>query len=128
MTDADAVVVNPAVKPGHPLVELARDRGTRVTSEIELFLEACPARVIGVTGSNGKSTTAAMIAAIGQAGGRRTWLGGNIGGSLLDDVDAMTAADMIRIAALMNSADINATDESIVANRIASALLSGVSM
>ena len=63
---------------------MARENGARLTTEIDLLLEACPAASIGVTGSNGKSTTAAMIAAVLQAGGRRTWLGGNIGGSLLD--------------------------------------------
>ena len=83
---ADLVVVNPAVRPNpqNPWLAIARENGARLTTEIDLFLEACPAASIGVTGSNGKSTTAAMIAAILQAGGRKTWLGGNIGGSLLD--------------------------------------------
>ena len=83
----DLVVVNPAVRPGNPLVAIARDAGARLSTEIELFLRACPAPVIGVTGSNGKSTTAAMTAAILRAEGRTTWLGGNIGGSLLDRLD-----------------------------------------
>ena len=80
---ADLVVVNPAVRPANPWLAIARQNGVRLTTEIDLFL-GCPAATIGVTGSNGKSTTAAMIAAIFQADGRRTWLGGNIGGSLLD--------------------------------------------
>ena len=46
----------------HPLVDRARPRGVPITSELELFLERCPVPMIGVTGSNGKSTTAAMIA------------------------------------------------------------------
>ena len=89
----DLVVVNPAVRPGNRLLEISRRGGARLTSEIELFLEACPAPVVGVTGSNGKSTTAAMIAAILQADGRRAWLGGNIGHSLLDDLDRIAAGD-----------------------------------
>ena len=84
---ADLVVVNPAVRPDSPWLAVARDSGARLTSEIELFLEACPARIIGVTGSNGKSTTAAMTAAILKADRRTTWLGGNIGTSLLDKLD-----------------------------------------
>ena len=84
---ADLVVVNPAVRPGNRWLAIARENGARLTTEIDLFLEACPAASIGVTGSNGKSTTSAMIAAILQADGRRTWLGGNIGGSLLDHLD-----------------------------------------
>ncbi|MBN2477022.1 MAG: UDP-N-acetylmuramoyl-L-alanine--D-glutamate ligase [Pirellulales bacterium] len=91
--NADLVVVNPAVRPGDPLLELARLAGARLTSEIQLFLEACPASVVGITGSNGKSTTAAMIAAILQADGRRTWLGGNIGNSLLCQLDEISPED-----------------------------------
>jgi UDP-N-acetylmuramoylalanine--D-glutamate ligase len=87
----DLVVVNPAVRPGHPLVARASARGARITSELELFLERCPGQLIGVTGSNGKSTTAAMIAAILHADGRSAYLGGNIGRSLLADLDAMTS-------------------------------------
>jgi len=93
--EADLVVVNPAVRPDSPFLALARESAVRLTSEIELFLEACPARIIGVTGSNGKSTTAAMIAAILRAEGSRTWLGGNIGGSLLERLDEMAAADWV---------------------------------
>jgi UDP-N-acetylmuramoylalanine--D-glutamate ligase len=88
---ADLVVVNPAVRPGHPLVSRAVARGVRITSELELFLERCPGHVIGVTGSNGKSTTAAMIAAMLRADSRSTFVGGNIGHSLLGDLDTMTS-------------------------------------
>jgi UDP-N-acetylmuramoylalanine--D-glutamate ligase len=76
---------------------IAREHGVRLTTEIGLFLQACPAASIGVTGSNGKSTTAAMIASILQAGGRRTWLGGNIGGSLLDHLDEIKPRDGVVI-------------------------------
>ena len=92
---ADLVVVNPAVRPGSPFVELARESGARITSEIELFLNACPAPVIGVTGTSGKSTTAAMTAAILGAAARRTWLGGNIGVSLLADLPRIEPGDRV---------------------------------
>jgi UDP-N-acetylmuramoylalanine--D-glutamate ligase len=92
---ADYVVVNPAVRPDNPCLGHARDAGTILTSEIEIFLRACPATVVGVTGTIGKSTTSAMLAAILSAAGRRTWLGGNLGGSLLDDVSRMTADDLV---------------------------------
>jgi UDP-N-acetylmuramoylalanine--D-glutamate ligase len=87
---ADLVVVNPAVRPGNPFLQIAVDCGARLSSEIELFLGACAARLIGVTGSNGKSTTAAMTAAILKAAARPTWLGGNLGGSLLDRLPEIT--------------------------------------
>ncbi len=92
---ADLVVVNPAVRPGNRLLEIARRGPARLTSEIELLLEACPVPVVGVTGSNGKSTTAAMVAAILQADGRRAWLGGNIGRSLLGELDQIADGDWV---------------------------------
>ena len=81
---ADLVVVNPAVRPDSRWLQFARRCPARLVTELELFMENCPARIIGVTGSNGKSTTAAMIASILEASGRRTFLGGNLGGSLLE--------------------------------------------
>lgn len=89
----DLLVVNPAVRPGNRFVQLARRSGARITTELELFIEHCPAAVIGVTGSNGKSTTAAMIDAILRTDGRTSWLGGNLGGSLLDQSGAIQASD-----------------------------------
>ena len=107
----DLIVVNPAVRPGCPWLHLARQSGARLTTEIELFMESCPAPIIGVTGSNGKSTTAALIAAIlncgagvppvlAVAGGtpalqRRTFLGGNIGVSLLDQLPRIGRDDWV---------------------------------
>lgn len=82
--NADLIVVNPAVRPNSPWLDLARRSGAKLRTELELFVENCPVPIVGVTGSNGKSTTAAMIASILQAAGRKTFLGGNIGGSLLD--------------------------------------------
>ncbi len=98
--DCQLLVVNPAVKPGDPHVVAAADRGAEITTEIELFLRHNPASVIAVTGSNGKSTTTALIHHLltqpAQAAGPvRAWLGGNIGISLLDRLPEMTAADLV---------------------------------
>lgn len=93
--NAELVVINPAVKPGNPWAALAEAAGATTTSEIEIFLNACPARMVGVTGSNGKSTTAAMTAAILEADGRRVWLGGNIGICLLGELERMTERDWV---------------------------------
>ncbi|MCC7293063.1 MAG: UDP-N-acetylmuramoyl-L-alanine--D-glutamate ligase [Phycisphaerales bacterium] len=93
------VVVNPAVVPSKSVFfqEIVR-RGLAWTTEINLFLERCPAAVIAVTGSYGKSTTSAMIAAMLEgAAGRsevsRVFLGGNIGRSLLDELHTMQRTD-----------------------------------
>ncbi|HWC88684.1 MAG TPA: Mur ligase family protein [Pirellulales bacterium] len=91
----DWLVVNPAVRPGESLVQRAAQCGARITSEIELFLSRCPARIAGVTGSVGKSSTAWMLHHIFQAAGMRSWLGGNLGGSLLSDLAAMQPDDWV---------------------------------
>ena len=59
--DVDVVVVNPAVPESSPLLRVARDAGVPITTEINLFVERCPARIVGITGSVGKSTITAMI-------------------------------------------------------------------
>jgi len=92
---ADLIVVNPAVRPNHVLLREASQRAARLTSEIELFLRACPAAVIGVTGSSGKSTTSSMLAAILEADGHTVWLGGNIGRSLLPELPRMRLGDWV---------------------------------
>ncbi len=83
---ADLVVASPAVPPTHPALVAARAAGTPVTTEICLFAERCPAPVFGVTGTKGKSTTSAVL---GRMLGPGTWVGGNIGKSLLADLPAI---------------------------------------
>lgn len=93
--EADLIVVNPAVRPDTPWLKIAQQAGARLTSEIELSLENCPARTIGVTGSNGKSTTAAMLASILEAADRKVLLGGNIGKSLLHQLNSIAPDDYV---------------------------------
>ena len=93
--DADLVVLNPAVKPEDPLRQGLFARGIPVTSEIALFLERCEAPVLGITGSNGKSTTAALASALLKATGARTHFGGNIGRSLLASLGEIRPSDRV---------------------------------
>jgi UDP-N-acetylmuramoylalanine--D-glutamate ligase len=90
LIDADLVVVNPAVPPTSPFLARAREYGVPLTSEMSLFWQFHPGRTLAVTGSNGKSTTTAMTHAILQAAGVPSRLGGNIGRSLLPEVDQIT--------------------------------------
>ncbi len=102
LTAIDLAVINPAIDKRHSVFfSEIRRRGVPWTTEINLFCERCPAWVIGVTGSYGKSTTSAMLATALQAtfsqAGRttRVFLGGNIGGSLLADLGGMSADDVV---------------------------------
>ena len=93
--DADFVVLNPAVPPHHPIVQQLEAAGIPQTSEMNLFWSLNRGRVIAVSGSNGKSTTTALIHSIIQASGQRCWLGGNIGRSLLPHVDEIAVEDWV---------------------------------
>jgi UDP-N-acetylmuramoylalanine--D-glutamate ligase len=79
------LVVNPAVPFDHPVLREAERRGVEMATEIGLFLARCPAPVLAVTGTKGKSTTATLVARMVAASGVRTHLGGNVGRSLLSE-------------------------------------------
>ena len=91
----DLVVVSPAVPRESPYVMAARNAGVPLRTEIGLFVERCPARICGITGSNGKTTTVSMLGAILAESGRRSWVGGNIGVSLLRALGDMTPDDLV---------------------------------
>lgn len=94
-TTCDCVVANPAVpKPWeNRFIRAAQAAGIPVTTEIGLVIERLPdrGRVLGVTGSAGKSTTTALIDHALRATGRKVAMGGNIGGSLLESLASMTS-------------------------------------
>ncbi len=71
----------------------AVNNGALLTSEMQVFFEICPCKIIGVTGSDGKTTTTTLISEILKASGKRVWLGGNIGKPLLPDVEQMKKDD-----------------------------------
>ena len=93
--DADLVVVNPAVPPDSPGLRMAQESGARLETEINLLFRLCPAPIAAVTGTNGKSTTVALMGEMMRATERTTWVGGNLGGSLLPSVDRMTPDDAV---------------------------------
>ena len=96
-TGADVVVVNPAVPESSSFVQAARRAGVPVTTEINLFVERCRAKCVGVTGSVGKSTTTAMIGHVLEhtLKSGRVWVGGNLGRSLLDALERICAHDVV---------------------------------
>ena len=93
ITGADLVVVGPAVRDDSPFLRLARDRGIPLTTETNLVFENCRRPVIGITGSNGKTTTTRLIGAMFQAVDPATLVGGNIGRSVLNELADPDVAD-----------------------------------
>lgn len=87
ITGADLVVVGPAVRDDSPYFRLALDRGIPLTTEMNLVLETCRRPVIGVTGSNGKTTTTRLLGALHQAVDPETLVGGNIGRAVLNELE-----------------------------------------
>jgi UDP-N-acetylmuramoylalanine--D-glutamate ligase len=95
LDNVDMVAVSGSVPADAPLVAEARRRGLAVTNDSQEFVRRTPTAVIGITGSAGKTTTTALTGVMGQVGGRRTWVGGNIGRPLLADLHKMAAGDMV---------------------------------
>lgn len=93
-TAADLIVISPAIKPDHPMLAAARSAGVPVTLEIQLFIERCPAKIVGVTGTKGKSTTTALLGKMLELK-HRTFVGGNLGGSLLPALPEINAGDVV---------------------------------
>lgn len=96
-SEADLVVANPAVPPRSEYLQHSANVGIPITTEMNLFLERCPAPVVGITGSVGKSTITAMTAHVLEQvlPDRTVWVGGNIGKSLLNDLDQIRSEDLV---------------------------------
>jgi UDP-N-acetylmuramoylalanine--D-glutamate ligase len=86
-----------------PLIMEARKRGIPLSNDSQIFLEAAPCKVVGITGSAGKTTTTTLVGRMAyeatdrSAGSayRQTWVGGNIGSPLISHLDQMTADDLV---------------------------------
>lgn len=91
--DQDVIFRTPGLRPDVPELLAAQARGSTVTSEMEVFFSVCPCHIIGVTGSDGKTTTTTIIAELLKRAGYTTYVGGNIGRPLLTDVDGMMPED-----------------------------------
>jgi len=85
---ADLVVVSPGVALTGPFFEAARSRGLTIVGDIELFARAARAPVVGITGTNGKSTVTMLLAQMAERSGLKMRAGGNLGAPALDLLDA----------------------------------------
>ncbi len=93
--DADVVFVSPGVPLDIPILREARLQGIPLSSETRLFFRLCPAPIIGITGSSGKTTTTAMVGEMLKAAGYNTFVGGNIGRPLIGLLHRMQANDKV---------------------------------
>ena len=117
---ADIIVANPAVPGDNKFLQIARRANRFVTSQVNIFFELCPAKIIGITGANGKSTTTALTAhllnntlsetviaseakqyqttqyALHNTPYEKVWLSGNIGNQpLLTTIDNVSPDDLV---------------------------------
>ena len=91
----DIIFRSPSMRPDTPALEKELDRGAILTSEIEMLIDLCPGKIIGVTGSDGKTTTTTLIYKMLEAEGYHCYLGGNIGIPLFARIDEMRPEDIV---------------------------------
>ena len=91
----DIIFRSPSCLPTRWELQQEENRGAIVTTEIEMLMKMCPCKIIGVTGSDGKTTTTSLIHAILQKAGYHVFLGGNIGTPLFTKLSEMTPEDIV---------------------------------
>ncbi len=91
--NANIILRTPGMKFYMPELNEMRNEGRVVTSEMELFFQLCPCKIIAVTGSDGKTTTTTIIAEMLKSAGKRVHLGGNIGKPLLPEIKDINEDD-----------------------------------
>lgn len=91
--DHEIIFRTPGMHPDK--LKAAKDKGSVITSEMEAFFEVCPCKIIAVTGSDGKTTTATIISEMLKAAGKTVWLGGNIGTPLFSEALDMEPEDIV---------------------------------
>ena len=91
----DIIFRSPSCLPTKPELEAEKERGAIVTSEIEMLMKLAPCRIIGVTGTEGKTTTSSIIYAIVKEAGYTCYLGGNIGNPIFTKLNTINENDII---------------------------------
>lgn len=95
LLDCDVLFVSPGIALDAPILVAARQRHLPLSSEARLFTRLCPAKIAGITGSSGKTTTCTVLARMLEADGRTVHLGGNIGNPLLGTVSKIKSTDNV---------------------------------
>jgi UDP-N-acetylmuramoylalanine--D-glutamate ligase len=95
LDECDMLALSGGVPLDAPFVTEARRRGIPLTNDSLEFMRRNPAPMIGITGSAGKTTTTALVGAMGHKAGRKTWVGGNIGRPLIADLANINPGDLV---------------------------------
>lgn len=95
LEEYDYILRSPGIKPFLPQIENAVKAGVILTSEIELVMSLAPCKIIGVTGSDGKTTSTTLIAKFLEEAGYRVFLGGNIGTPIFARLEEMKKEDIV---------------------------------
>ena len=91
----DVIFRTPGLRPDVPELAEAAARGAELTSEMEVFVSVCPAHILAVTGSDGKTTTTTLLSELLKRQGYTVYVGGNIGHPLLSEAEKMRAEDYV---------------------------------
>lgn len=95
LTGYEVIFKTPSMRIDSPSLLKAKEEGAYITSEMEEFVKYCPAKIIGVTGSDGKTTTTSLIYNILKEEGYKTWVGGNIGTPLFAQIEEIKETDKV---------------------------------
>src|SRR3712207_4906563 len=95
LTGYDVIFKTPSMRIDHPALVSAKNKGAYITSEMEEFIRYCPAKIFAVTGSDGKTTTTTLIYNMLKTEGYKTWVGGNIGNPLFQDIQKISKDDKV---------------------------------
>lgn len=91
----DYIIRSPGVRPDHPLITRLVQKGAILTSATRIFFDECPAKIIGVTGTKGKGTTATLIYQMLKTKFKKVYLAGNIGTPMLDILPHLTSENLV---------------------------------
>jgi UDP-N-acetylmuramoylalanine--D-glutamate ligase len=95
LTGFDVVFKTPSMRIDSPALVKVKAEGAYITSEMEEFIRYCPAKIYGITGSDGKTTTTTLVYNILKEHGYKTWVGGNIGTPLFSKIEGMQFSDKV---------------------------------
>ncbi|MFZ6022421.1 MAG: UDP-N-acetylmuramoyl-L-alanine--D-glutamate ligase, partial [Patescibacteria group bacterium] len=95
-TDNDIIIRNPAIKPDNPYLKLAKDAGKTIEMEMSLFFKLAPCKIVGISGTKGKSTTTTLAyLMLKKKFGDSVILAGNIGKSAIRELPKLTKDNLV---------------------------------